>query len=71
MIKNKKEYPVLFTSKFLNDENSYYITNKINLLLIHDLILSYYDNKITSNKDIYEFFNNKNFTETFLDTIYR
>jgi len=69
--KDKKAYPVLFISKFLNDKNSYIIDKKINLLEIHDFVLDYFDDKIRSNKEIYEFFINKEFSEPFLNTIYR
>ncbi len=68
---NKTAYPVLFISKILSDASKFTIEKKINLNLIHDLILRYFDNNLNTNKEIYDFLRDQQFTEPFLNTIYR
>jgi hypothetical protein len=58
-------YPTLFISKILGDNNNQIINQKINLIFIYDLILDHFDGKISSNKDISEFFEKKPFYNTF------
>lgn len=63
--RDKVPYPTLFISKILGDNNNQIINQKINLIFIYDLILDHFDGKISSNKDISEFFEKKPFYNTF------
>ena len=68
---NKEAYPVIFLSKVLSDQDDFNISQKINLLSIHDLIIHFFEGKISSNKEINDFLINQKFHEPFLNTIYR
>ncbi len=47
-------------AKFINDDTEYYTNKESNSIIISDLIIEYFSNKINSNKDIHSFFINSN-----------
>ena len=63
-LKMDEERPVVFLTKFLNDNNKYTLDKQTSNYHISELILGYFSNNIKSNYDIYNFFKKKNFIKT-------